>query len=76
MIRCLTIEGVYLDDTPSFAFFDTINDTILSFDGTQIFDSVEEFLESYEYSRSEFELDRLEPKYQINLKSNICTNHC
>lgn len=73
MIRCLTIEGVYLDDTKSFAFFDTVTDTILSFNGTQIFDNVDEFLESYEGSNSIFELERLQPKipFEFNKKIDV-----
>ena len=43
MIRFLKITGVYLNDKKSFAFYDTLTDSLLDFDGSQVFDDLEYF---------------------------------
>jgi len=43
MIRFIEMAGRYLDDTKSFGFLNTIDDTFISFNNTYIFDSVKEF---------------------------------
>lgn len=47
MIRFLNLSNQIIDDEPSFAFYDTITDKILSWAGDYVFDSIEEFQESY-----------------------------
>ena len=43
MIRYVYIGDQIIEDYDDFAFFDTITDTFLSFDGDQVFSSVAEF---------------------------------
>ena len=52
------MEGIYIDDTPSFGFFNTENDKFIEFNGFVVFDSVKEFEESFDV-KSGFHLDRL-----------------
>lgn len=45
MIRFVEITGLYLDDTKSFGFYDTVKDEFISVGGLYVFDSVSEFKE-------------------------------
>lgn len=58
MIRFLKITGVYLDDKKSFAFYNTVTDRLLEFDGNQVFDDLEEF-DLYYTSKCGYDYDRL-----------------
>jgi hypothetical protein len=68
MLRFLEIVGVYPDDKKSFAFFDTVKNRVLEFDGEQVFDDIEEF-DLYYTTECGFSYDRLIsliPKYYFN----------
>ena len=56
MIRFLGLDDqIYCDKkSKSFAFYDTVIDEILSFDGSQVFDSVKEFVEDYKEYRKKY----------------------
>jgi hypothetical protein len=43
MLRYVYLGDQITDDSEEFAFYDTITDTFLSFDGQQTFDSIEDF---------------------------------
>ena len=43
MIRFVSMKGIYLDETPSFGFYDTITDTFINIADTFIFDSIKEY---------------------------------
>jgi hypothetical protein len=58
MIRFLEITGVYLDDKKSFAFYNTVTDRLLDFDGSQVFDDLEDFDLCYT-SNCGYDYDRL-----------------
>jgi len=58
MIRFLRIKGVYLDDKKSFAFYNTETDKLLEFDGSQVFDDIEEF-DLYYNEKCGYNHDRL-----------------
>jgi hypothetical protein len=58
MIRFLEIKGVYLDDKKSFAFYNTVMDKLLDFDGSQVFDDLEDF-DLYYTSKCGYDYDRL-----------------
>lgn len=47
MVRFVEMKGIYLDDTKSFGFYDTVTDTFISIDDIYVFDSVEEFDDIY-----------------------------
>lgn len=47
MIIFLNLKDQILKGESSFAFYDTISNTILEFDGQQVFDSKEEFEHAY-----------------------------
>lgn len=49
MIRFLNLKDQIIEDEPSFAFYDTISDTIMSFgiNRDQVFASKEYFIECY-----------------------------
>ena len=49
MIRYIDLTGqILLDDTPSFAFFNTVTDTFISFDGECVFHNVSDFNNSFQ----------------------------
>lgn len=50
MIRFLNIKDQICEGQNSFAFYDTISDTILEFDGDQVFDTLNEFEQAYKKS--------------------------
>ncbi|OOV19086.1 hypothetical protein [Flavobacterium sp. LM4] len=58
MIRFLEIKGVYLDDKKSFSFYNTVKDKLLDFDGSQVFDDLEDFDLHYT-SKCGYDYDRL-----------------
>jgi hypothetical protein len=58
MIRFVIMEGIYIDDTPSFGFYNTENDKFIEFSGSVVFDSIKEFEESYNVECG-FNIDRL-----------------
>lgn len=47
MIRFVEFTGIYLDDTKSFGFYNTVTDEFLMLNGTHSFDDVEEFEDMY-----------------------------
>jgi hypothetical protein len=44
MIRCIYIGNQITEGDQDFAFFDTVSDTFLNFDGEEVFSSKEEFI--------------------------------
>ena len=48
MVRFLNLKNQIEQETPSFAFYNTITDTIITFWGEQVFDSLEDFVYAYE----------------------------
>ena len=46
MIRFLDLSSQIIEGELNFAFYDTISESILSFDDKQVFDSVIDFIES------------------------------
>ncbi|TDD77106.1 hypothetical protein [Flavobacterium caseinilyticum] len=58
MIRFLKITGIYLDDKKSFAFYNTVTNKLLEFDGNQVFDDLEDF-DLYYTSKCGYDYDRL-----------------
>lgn len=50
MIRFLNLKNQIINGVPDFAFYDTIDDRIMQFNGVQVFDSREEFMTLYSYS--------------------------
>lgn len=50
MIRFLNLKDQICEEEASFAFFDTISMTILTFDDEQVFSSLPEFEEAYKKS--------------------------
>ena len=50
MIRFLNLKDQICEGQNDFAFFDTISDTILTFDNEQVFSSLAEFEEAYKKS--------------------------
>jgi len=47
MIRFIKITGIYDDEEEGFAFFDTITDRFLDFDGVQVFEDLKDFEVNY-----------------------------
>lgn len=47
MIRFLNLKDQIIEGESTFAFYDTVSNEILSFDGNQTFDSLEEFKMCY-----------------------------
>jgi hypothetical protein len=71
MIRFVTMEGIYIDDTPSFGFYNTVNDKFIEFSGSVVFDSIKDFEESFN-AECGFNIDRLKsliPPAWINYES-------
>ena len=60
MIRFLGLRGQIEMNTPSFAFYDTVDDVILSFgkQNQQVFDSIEEFKDAYAEDQNVRPLER------------------
>lgn len=58
MIRFLEIKGIYLDDKKSFAFYNTVTERLLEFDGSQVFDDLEDF-NLYYTKKCGYDYDRL-----------------
>lgn len=47
MIRFLNLKNQITEGDSSFAFYDTVTNEIVSFDGEQVFDSLDEFKDCY-----------------------------
>ena len=50
MIRFVEMKGIYLDDSKSFGFYNTVTDTFIGLSDTYAFDSIDEFEMMYDKS--------------------------
>jgi len=50
MIRFLDLKGQIMEGEADFAFYDTVSNTILTFNDEQVFNSLESFTEAYNES--------------------------
>ena len=46
MIRFVTMEGIYADDTKAFGFYNTVTESFISLSGSYVFDSIKDFEET------------------------------
>ncbi|HEX8556699.1 MAG TPA: hypothetical protein VF668_01280 [Pyrinomonadaceae bacterium] len=67
MFRFINLKNQIMDETPSFAFYDTVKDKFIELAGTQVWDSWGEFEEFYNLEAgNKPDLERLRRKVPLD----------